>query len=155
MNFELKASPARLAAAGSSRKSRRGSKSPSRIQRIVLVFSADEWLVELVNHGLGQSWLVEQCSEPVNAHVWLARQGTRIVVVDDAAIEETTLGWLLGQAHKLAPHALIAYVASSHSAEVERRARSHRVQYYVAKPVEPERIVAVLRAFAKAAIPPD
>ena len=155
MNFELKASAARLAATGSSRKSRRGPKSAGPIQRIVLVFSADEWLIDLVNHGLGPSWLVDQCLEPINAHVRLARQGTRIVVVDDAAIEETTLGWLLDQARKLAPHALIAYVASSHSAEVERRARSHRIQYYVAKPVEPERIVAVLRAFARAAIPPD
>ena len=155
MNFELKTTAARLAAGGSSRKSRRGSNSPNPVQRIGLVFSADEWLVDLVNHGLGPSWLVEQCREPSNAHVRLARQGTGIVVVDDAAIEETTLGWLLDQAHKLAPHALVAYVASSHSAEVERRARSHRVQYYVAKPVDPERIVAVLRAFARAFIPPD
>ena len=150
MNLELKASADRLGATGTARKSR-ASKVPNPVQRIVLVFTADESLIEIVSHGLRPVWMVDQCLDPIHAHARLTKPGIGIVVVDDAAIDETTRGWLLDQARRLAPRALIAYVASSHSPEVERSARSHGIQYYIAKPVDPERVKTVLRSFAEAA----
>lgn len=116
----------------------------------MLIFSTDEWLIEIVKRGLEPVWVVDRCLDPTHAHARLSKPGIRIVVVDDAVIEETTRGWLLDQARRLVPQALIAYVASNHSPDVERRARSHRIQYYVAKPIDPDRIVTVLRSFAEA-----
>ena len=136
---------------GNLRRRRDRSKATNKVPRVVLIFSADEWLIEIVKHGLGPPWMVELCLDPIHAHAQLTKPGIRIVVVDDGAIEETTRGWLLDQAKRLAPQALVAYIASNHNPDVERQARSHRIQYYIAKPIDPERIVTVLRAFADAA----
>jgi hypothetical protein len=73
------------------------------------------------------------------------------VVIDDAAIDESSRGWLLGQVHRWAPDALVAYIASAHAPAVERRVRSQGVQYYLSRPVDRERTLRVLRSFVVAA----
>jgi hypothetical protein len=72
-------------------------------------------------------------------------------VIDDSAIDHGTRGWLLDRVHKLAPDALVAYIAANHSPEVERWARSHNVSHYDSQPLEPERIHRILRSFMGAA----
>jgi hypothetical protein len=72
------------------------------------------------------------------------------VVIDDAAIEEPTRGWLLDQVRRLAPSALVAYIASNHTPEIERRARSLGVQYYISRPVDRDRTIRVLHSFVSA-----
>lgn len=73
------------------------------------------------------------------------------MVVDDDAIEETNRGWLLGQAQRWAPRALVAHIAANHSFEVERWVRSRRVQYYLSRPVDRELAIRVLRSLAQTA----
>jgi len=51
---------------------------------------------------------------------------------------------------KNAPHALVAYIAAVHSLEIERRARTYRVQYYTSKPIDRERTLRVLHSFEHA-----
>jgi hypothetical protein len=72
------------------------------------------------------------------------------VVIDDAAIEDLTRGWLLDKVHRWAPDALVAYIASAHAPEVERRVRSLGVHYYLSRPVDRERTLRVLRSFVLA-----
>jgi hypothetical protein len=72
------------------------------------------------------------------------------VVIDDVAIDQPTCVWLLDQVHRLAPDALVAYIASVHTPEVERRVRSRGVQYYLSRPVDRERMLRVLHSFAVA-----
>jgi len=117
---------------------------------VALVFSHDESLMRVIGDGLGAAWAVDRCIDLTRLRVALAKRGTKIVVVDDSAIEETTRGWVLDQIRRWAPQALVAYLASNHTTETERRVRSYRVHYYVAKPLDHDRIVSVLRAFAKA-----
>jgi hypothetical protein len=119
--------------------------------RMAVVFSEDESIIGLVRDGLNDEWHLAPCSEPGKARVFLLRTDVGIVVIDDAAMEEPTRGWLLDQVHRWAPDALVAYIASAHAPEVERRVRSHGVQYYLSRPVDRERTLRVLHSFLLAA----
>ena len=114
-----------------------------------MVFSRDETVFALIVDGLGDGWRTLRCVEASEARSYLRKAGVEIVVVDDAAIEESIRGWLLEQAQRWAPGALVAYIAGNHSSEVERWARSHRVQYYFSRPLERELAIRVLRSFAQ------
>ena len=119
--------------------------------RTAVVFSRDETIFDLIVYGLSDTWRTLRCMEASDARIYLRRTGVKIVVVDDDAIEETNRGWLLGQAQRWAPRALVAYIAANHSSEVERRVRSRGVQYYLSRPVERELAIRVLRSLAQAA----
>ncbi len=93
------------------------------------------------------TWAIQNCTDPQEARGALARPGVRLVIMDDEAINESTRGWLLDRIHRYAPHALVIYVAASHDAESERRARASRVQYYTAKPLDQDRTLRVLKSF--------
>jgi hypothetical protein len=117
---------------------------------MAMVFSQDESIVGLVRDGLGDGWRIDLCSKPGEARVFPIKREVGIVVIDDAAIEDATRGWLLDQVHRWAPDALVAYIASAHAPEVERRVRSLGVQYYLSRPVDRERTLRVLRSFVLA-----
>jgi hypothetical protein len=119
--------------------------------RTAVVFSRDETILALIAEGLSDAWRTLRCFEASDARLYLRGAGVEIVVVDDDAIEESTRGWLLDQAQRWAPRALVAYIAANHSAEVERWVRSRRVQYYLSRPVDRELAIRVLRSFAQAA----
>ena len=114
------------------------------------VFSRDETIIALIREGLSDGWRTELCAEASEARGCLREAGVEIVVIDDDAIEETVRGWVLDQAQRWAPRALVAYIAANHSYEVERWVRAHRVQYYLSRPVDRELAIRVLRSFARA-----
>jgi hypothetical protein len=124
---------------------------PGAAPRAVAVFSRDRSIIGLVDRALGNGWRRDLCPEPGHARNLLVKAGVKVVVIDERAIEEGTRGWLLDGVHKLAPDALVAYIAASHSPELERWARSRNVSYYDAQPIEPERILRILRSFIGAA----
>jgi len=115
-----------------------------------VVFSEDESILAMIAECLGKEWQMDRCSRPGDARAFLSRRGVGIVVIDDAAIEEPTRGWLLDQVRRLAPSALVAYIASNHAPEIERRARSLGVQYYISRPVDRDRTIRVLHSFVSA-----
>lgn len=119
--------------------------------RMAVVFSKDESVIRLIRDGLGDGWCMNLCSEPDEGRIFPLKTGVGIVVIDDAAIDESSRGWLLDRVHRWAPDALVAYIASAHAPEVERRVRSHGVQYYLSRPVDRERTLRVLRSFVGAA----
>src|SRR6516225_7832602 len=119
--------------------------------RMAVVFSKDESVIRLIRDGLGDGWRIELCSKPGEGLIFPLRTGVGIVVIDDAAIDESSRGWLLDQVHRWAPDALVAYIASAHAPEVERRVRAQGVQYYLSRPVDRERTLRVLRSFVVAA----
>jgi hypothetical protein len=116
--------------------------------RVAVVFSQDESIIGLIGDGLTDGWRVDPCSEPNKARLFLQRADIGIVVIDDVAIDQPTCGWLLEQVRRWAPDALVAYIASAHTAEIERRVRSRGVQYYLSRPVDRERTLRVLHSFA-------
>ena len=118
--------------------------------RMAVVFSQDQSIIGLIRDGLTDGWRIDPCSEPDDARFFLQRADIGIVVIDDEAIDQPTRGWLLDQVHRWAPDALVAYIASAHTPEVERRARSRGVQYYLSRPVDRERALRVLHSFAVA-----
>jgi AmiR/NasT family two-component response regulator len=115
-----------------------------------VVFSRDETIIALIVEGLSDSWRTERYAEASEARSHLKKAGVEIVIIDDDAIEETIRGWVLDQTQRWAARALVAYIAANHSPEVERWVRSHRVQYYLSKPVDREEVIRVLRSFAQA-----
>ena len=121
-----------------------------KMSRMAMVFSQDESIIGLIRDGLGDGWRIDLRSGPGEARVFPIKTEVGIVVIDDAAIEEPTRGWLLDQVHRWAPDALVAYIASAHAPEVERRVRSRGVQYYLSRPVDRERTLRVLRSFVLA-----
>lgn len=119
--------------------------------RTAVVFSRDETIFALIVDGLRDAWRTLWCVDASEARLYLRETRVEIVVVDDDAIEETDRGWLLGQAQRWAPRALVAYITANHSSEVERWVRSRRVQYYLSRPVDRELAIRVLRSLAQAA----
>lgn len=118
---------------------------------MAVVFSIDESVERLVAEGMPREWVISRCGNPGEARQALVKPGVKIVVIDDHAMDEMTSGWLLDQVRRWAPRALVAYIAARHGIEVERRARSHNVQYYFSRPIDREHTVKVLKAFAAAA----
>jgi len=118
--------------------------------RMAAVFSRDDSILGLIRDGLTEVWRIDPCSEPNQARMFLQRADIRIVVIDDVAIDKPTRGWLLDQVRRWAPDALVIYIASEHSPEVERHVRSRGVQYYLSRPVDRDRTIRVLHSFAAA-----
>jgi DNA-binding NtrC family response regulator len=132
------------------RRSPKGVPIAGNMVRKAVVFSQDESIIGLIRDGLTNGWHIESYSEPDEARIFLQRADIGVVVIDDVAIDQQTCGWLLVQVHRWAPDALIAYIASAHTPEVERRVRSRGVQYYLSRPVDRERTLRVLHSFAVA-----
>ncbi len=129
---------------------RDGARAPLAVQRTAVVFSQDDAIFTLIADGLGNGWRLDRCAEAGRARASLVQAGVGIVVIDDGAIEEGTRGWLLDQVRKWAPNALVVYIASNHSPEIERQARAHSVQYYASQPIDRERTVRILHSFVAA-----
>ena len=120
-------------------------------RQAIAVFSRDDSIVKMIADAMGDSWIVETCTDPHDARACLIKPGVGIVVIDDEAVEESTRGWLLDQVRKWSPQALVAYIAAIHTPENERRAREYSVQYYTSKPMDRERTLRVLHSFERAA----
>lgn len=71
----------------------------------------------------------------------------RLVILDDAAVQEHERSWLLGQIRRHFSGQPLIYVAASHSEEIEKLARTNGAQYYLARPFSEDRLVHVLRSF--------
>lgn len=114
------------------------------------MFSADPAVVRILSRAVSEPWVVKAAT-PGGSREALVNPAVRMVVVDDHEIDESSRGWLLDRIRKLAPNALIAYIASSHNDETERRARSYQVQFYTSRPLDHERTLRMIRSFAGAA----
>lgn len=113
-----------------------------------LVLSRDGSLLELVLQACGPPWVVEPCLGCRAASQFLSERTIRLVVVDDEALAESERGWFIDHIHRRSPDALVVYLASRHSPELERAIRAHGVLHYTAKPVETDRLTQVLRGIA-------
>jgi DNA-binding NtrC family response regulator len=151
LRFETGSPPAMHKFTGNNHRPPRDGKGKAAVDRIILVFSQDESLLRMVADGLSDGWRLDNCREAGQARSFLIRSGVGVVVVDDGAIEETTRVWLLDQVRRWAPQALVAYIASNHSPEVERQARCHSVQYYASRPLDRDRTLRILKSFVGAA----
>lgn len=80
----------------------------------------------------------------------LAQPNVRLAIIDDQAIDENDRGRWLGQFRKLFSGVSLLYVAGNWSDGNEKRARANGAQYYVSKPLSPERFGQVLQSFLKA-----
>jgi DNA-binding NtrC family response regulator len=120
--------------------------------RSILLFTADQGVLELAAAAAPPTWEVQSCTDPQAARDLLTRPSVRLVIVDDEAMADSTRAWLLDRIRRYAPHALVIYVAASHDPESERRARASRVQYYTAKPLDTPRTLRVLKSFVNASV---
>jgi len=118
---------------------------------MVVIFSADRELTALTEGAVQSPWKVESWEDPGVGREALARPNIKLVIVDDAAVQEEARGWLLDRIRRLVPQALLIYVANAHSAAEERRARAYAAQFYTAKPLDRDRIQRVIESFVRAA----
>lgn len=121
---------------------------PKTRETTVLALTRDESLIALVSKASGTR-RTEARSDPLSARSFLFERNVRLVVVDDGVIAEGERGWFLELVRRRAPDAFVVYLASEHDAEVEKRARSHGVLFYTAKPIDTARLTQVLRQLAK------
>lgn len=116
----------------------------------VLTVTQDDSLIELVTKASGLRKInIEVRFDAPSAREFLFERNVRLVIVDDGAVAEGERGWLLDQIRRRLPDAFIIYLASQHGPDVEKRARTHGVLYYTAKPVDTGRLTQVLRRLAK------
>jgi len=121
----------------------------------VVIFSADKELTALAQQAAPQPWKIEHCEDPAAGRQVLQRPNVKVVIVDDEVVREDARGWLLDRIRRFVPQALLIYVAASHSAADEKRARSYAAQYYTAKPIDVDRTLRVVQSFLKAAADRD
>ncbi|MGH7813731.1 MAG: hypothetical protein ACREQI_06970 [Candidatus Binataceae bacterium] len=124
---------------------------PSVHAPIALVISRDDAVMRMAAEAVRAPWTIEQSADSHGEWHRLARPGVKLVIIDDLGIDEAARGWLLGQARKHAPDAMIVYIASAHSPDSERRVRAHRVHYYTSRPIDRGRLQRVIASFANAA----
>lgn len=115
----------------------------------VLLLSEDQTLAELVNRVVQPPWSVAHIRRPYSWKEALAWPKVRLIVLDDEHLDDSTRGWLLHQIGRRIPGAFVLYVAGNHADSVEIRARVSGAQYYVSKPLSPERFENVLSSFLK------
>jgi CheY-like chemotaxis protein len=72
-----------------------------------------------------------------------------LVVVDDGALPADERDWFMRRVSRLIPQPSIIYVASTHSAEIEREARARGAAYYTSKPIEPYLLDEVLHTWVR------
>lgn len=118
----------------------------SRLKRhpTILALSDDRSLVEVLLKNCSRPWKIKVTGD-FTSYLNLVPNGEcRVVVVDDEKVLATDRGWLLNKIQNWMPQAFIVYVASQHSPEVERMARSRGAGYYLSKPVDIERLTHLL-----------
>jgi hypothetical protein len=101
----------------------------------LMVFSTDKLVINIAAAAVPVSWQVDNCRDSKGARTALRISGMELAVIDDGAINDWRLAWLAGQIRWRAPDALVVYIASAHSPEIEKRARSFGADYYTAKPL--------------------
>ncbi len=121
----------------------------------LVLFSSDRELTALVRKTVKAPWKIELCEDPAIGREALSRPSVRLVIVDDGAVDEEARGWLLDRIRKFVPHALLIYIASTHSEADERRARGYSAQYYTAKPLDADRTARVIESFVRTASAKD
>ena len=119
--------------------------------RVLALLSTDETLANAVGSVVEAPWRLEHRCYLDSLIDFLQLPDVRLVVVDDEAVIEGDRGWLVAQIRRHLEGATLLYVAASHSAENERRARSHGAHYYTSKPIETDDIAGVLKAFMELA----
>jgi hypothetical protein len=117
----------------------------------LLLLSDDEVLTRLVSAVVRPPWKVAlHGADRFMTREVLALPNVRIAILDDQAVEENDRGRLLEQIRKCFPGNSLLYVAGSHCDGNEMRARTNGAQYYVSRPLSPERFGQVLQSFLKA-----
>ncbi len=115
----------------------------------VVVLTRDLSLQRLVSGICTSPWAVECSSDPSPGRDVVFDHNVRMVVIDDEVVPAAERGWFCNQINKLAPDAALIYVASQHTAEVEKAARAHGAVYYTAKPLDAARMSTMLQAWLK------
>lgn len=124
--------------------------SPLHLKRpTILVLTRDVSLRQLISDVCPSPWAVESQSEPGPSRDLTLERNVRMVVIDDEVVSAPERGWLCNQINKLAPGAAMIYIASQHSAEVEKTARAHGALYYTSKPLDSGRLSKLLQAWLK------
>ena len=110
----------------------------------ILALSDDRGLVELLLKNCGRPWKVK-VTDDFSSYLKLVAEGDyRVVVVDDEKVLDADRGWLLHKIQNWMPQAFIVYIASQHTPDVERMARSRGAGYYLSKPLDTERLTHLL-----------
>jgi DNA-binding NtrC family response regulator len=110
----------------------------------ILALSADRELVELLLKTCNGPWKVKVTGDFTSYFSLIPNGDCKVVVVDDEKVLETDRGWLLNKIQNWMPQAFIVYIASHHTPEVERVARSRGAGYYLSKPVDTARLEHLL-----------
>ncbi len=122
---------------------------PQKRHPTIVALSDDHDLLELLLRTCARPWKVNVTGD-FTSYLNLVPNGEcRVVVVDDEKLLEADRGWLLNKLQNRMPQAFIVYIASQHSPEVEKFARSRGAGYYLSKPVDTERLTHLLNALQR------
>jgi DNA-binding response OmpR family regulator len=116
----------------------------------LLLLSDDEALANLVRGVIKPPWkLVKRGAGKLMTREVFAQPNVRLAILDDQDVDESDRGRLLGQFRKLFSGVSLLYIAGNRSDGNEKRARANGAQYYVSKPLSPERFGQVLQSFLR------
>jgi DNA-binding response OmpR family regulator len=113
-----------------------------------ILLTGDEALADLVARATQHRLRIDVCGGPRPVPDLLAGGDTELLVLDDAILAEHERAWLLERVRRL-DDAFVVYVASRHSAEIEKVARAHGVDYYTSRPIDGSRLELALRGWMR------
>ncbi len=116
---------------------------------VILLLSRDPSMYDLIAKNCPPPWTVEKTENPDSGCEIALSRNLGLVVVDDEVLAPEEREWFLSQINRLAPRPPIIYVASKHSADVEKVARTQGAIFYSSKPLETERVGWVLLNFLR------
>jgi DNA-binding NtrC family response regulator len=126
----------------------------SAAEPIGLVVSLDGDLVRRVRGSCAAGWTVEELADGASLREAVGRLDVGLVVLDDERIPEADRAALMADLRVWFPRAPIVYVASAHSAGVERCARAGGIVAYTSKPLDGERLGRLVRGITSRRNPP-
>jgi isopropanol dehydrogenase (NADP+) len=107
----------------------------------ILVISDDSLVISSARQATVGRYALEIASSlPPSSRVGM-------IVIDDRVIPEPQRAEKLAHFRARAPRASLIYIASSHSAENERWARTMGIDYYVSKPIDGAALTSVVASF--------
>ena len=122
---------------------------PIQLSPHIVITSNDETLTMLANEAAAERWHLRAFTHLASAVSLPNWPDLKVIVLDDDVLPEADRAATLTLVHEWAPRASLIYVATHHSAETEKLARTSGVSYYTSKPVESESFAKILKAFLK------
>jgi DNA-binding NarL/FixJ family response regulator len=112
------------------RQTKRDCVEPGSVSGSCVVLSINLSLLRLIREAASEKLRVVVRGSGIPDRELLQRTKPKLVVFDDAVVDQSERLWVLMQIRRFAPNANVLYLTTEHTPDLERRVRAAGVAYY-------------------------